>query len=229
MAAVPSGAGYWLVGGDGGIFSLGRTVRGSATTDISPLLVNQLASTGSARQVITVDAPSASSTTATLIAWENDGNGWYQALPAMPAVDGANGWLPAASSRRGRRHHARRHLPVRVHHVRHATQSGHAFAYHQLVCGDWWDEDSASPTYNTFQHVTCGTAPPYAAESEALWTEGNAYPSMAVIDFNTPPTGPYGSGIFLHADVGQPTAGCVSLPSPTSTRCSVGSTRPCRR
>ena len=60
--------------------------------------------------------------------------------------------------------------------------------------------------------MACGTTPPFAGESEALWTEGNAYPSMAVIDYNTPPTGPLGSGIFLHADTGSPTAGCVSLP-----------------
>jgi L,D-peptidoglycan transpeptidase YkuD (ErfK/YbiS/YcfS/YnhG family) len=44
------------------------------------------------------------------------------------------------------------------------------------------------------------------------WTEGDAYPSRAVIDYNTPPTGPLGSGIFLHADTGSPTEGCVSIP-----------------
>ena len=75
------------------------------------------------------------------------------------------------------------------------------------MCGDWWDEDSASPTYNTFQHAACGTTPPFAADSEALWTEGNAYPSMAVIDYNTPPAGPLGSGIFLHAEHRVPDRG----------------------
>ena len=55
---------------------------------------------------------------------------------------------------------------------------GTRFAYHQLVCGDWWDEDPASPTYNTFQHVACGTTPPFGGDSEALWTEGNAYPAL---------------------------------------------------
>jgi L,D-peptidoglycan transpeptidase YkuD (ErfK/YbiS/YcfS/YnhG family) len=89
---------------------------------------------------------------------------------------------------------------------------GTLFPYHQLVCGDWWDEDPASAGYNTFQHVACGSEPSFGGDSEALWTEGNAYPSMAVIDFNTPSTGPIGSGIFLHADVGAPTQGCVSLP-----------------
>jgi L,D-peptidoglycan transpeptidase YkuD (ErfK/YbiS/YcfS/YnhG family) len=32
-----------------------------------------------------------------------------------------------------------------------------------------------------------------------------------VIDYNTPAAGAYGSAIFLHADTGAPTAGCVSL------------------
>jgi L,D-peptidoglycan transpeptidase YkuD (ErfK/YbiS/YcfS/YnhG family) len=60
--------------------------------------------------------------------------------------------------------------------------------------------------------VACGTTPPFGGDSEALWTEGNAYPSVAVVNFNTPPTGAFGSGIFLHADTGAPTTGCVSLP-----------------
>src|SRR3954451_9635115 len=31
--------------------------------------------------------------------------------------------------------------------------------YHRRVCGDWWNEDARSPTYNAFRHVTCGTSP----------------------------------------------------------------------
>ena len=50
-----------------------------------------------------------------------------------------------------------------------AANPGVRLAYHQLVCGDWWDEDPASPTYNTFRHVACGTQPPFRGDSEALW------------------------------------------------------------
>jgi hypothetical protein len=37
-----------------------------------------------------------------------------------------------------------------------ASDPGVRFRYHRLVCGDWWNEDVSSATYNTFQHVRCG-------------------------------------------------------------------------
>ena len=90
--------------------------------------------------------------------------------------------------------------------------------YHHLVCGDWWDEDPYSAQYNRFVHVSCDSTPPFAAWSEALWTETTAYPYFAVIDYNDNPTisGPDapGSGIFLHAWMGEPTEGCVALRIP---------------
>lgn len=94
--------------------------------------------------------------------------------------------------------------------------------YHRLVCGDWWDEDPYSPQYNRFVHVACGTTPAFAAWSEALWTETRAYPYFAVIDYNDDPTvageDAPGSGIFLHAWMGEPTEGCVALQLPDLLR-----------
>jgi L,D-peptidoglycan transpeptidase YkuD (ErfK/YbiS/YcfS/YnhG family) len=215
MAPAPASGGYWLVAADGGIFTFGgATFDGSATADLNPPLVDQLASTGGAQQVIIVDAPDATSTTATLTAYENDRGGWYEAFGPMPAVDGANGWLPAASRTDGDNTTPEGLYAIGPTMYGTDADPGTQFPYHQLVCGDWWDEDPTSPTYNTFQHVACGTTPPFAGNSEALWTEGNAYPSMAVIDFNTPPSGAFGSGIFLHVNTGAPTQGCVSLPLP---------------
>jgi L,D-peptidoglycan transpeptidase YkuD (ErfK/YbiS/YcfS/YnhG family) len=87
--------------------------------------------------------------------------------------------------------------------------------YHQLVCGDWWDEDPTSPLYNTFQHVPCGQSPPFGGGSEALWTETLPYPVFAVVDYNVDPViAGAGSAIFVHADTGAATTGCVSLPLP---------------
>ncbi len=97
-----------------------------------------------------------------------------------------------------------------------ANPGGLHMAYHHLVCGDWWDEDPYSPRYNRFVHVACGSTPPFASWSEALWTETEVYPYFAVINFNDDPVvaGPNapGSGIFLHAWQGGPTEGCVALP-----------------
>jgi L,D-peptidoglycan transpeptidase YkuD (ErfK/YbiS/YcfS/YnhG family) len=213
LAATPSGQGYWEVARDGGIFNFGNAAfEGSATADINPLLVDQLASTDGAQQVIVVDAPSAASTTATLYTFENDGSGWHQVFAPMPAVNGLDGWLPGPQRVEGDGTTPEGIFGIGATMYGVDANPGTKFPYHQLVCGDWWDEDPSSSTYNTFEHVACGSTPPFAGDSEALWTEGDAYPSMAVINFNTPPTGDQGSGIFLHADIGSPTNGCVSLP-----------------
>ena len=89
---------------------------------------------------------------------------------------------------------------------------GVAFRYHRLGCGDWWDEDSSSTTYNTFRHVRCGTSPPFGGGSEALWRVTVAYRLFAVIQYNVAPAVPgRGSAIFLHVDNGRATNGCVSI------------------
>jgi L,D-peptidoglycan transpeptidase YkuD (ErfK/YbiS/YcfS/YnhG family) len=43
-----------------------------------------------------------------------------------------------------------------------APNPGVGYAYHRIVCGDWWVDDSSSLFYNRFRHVPCGTQPlPY--------------------------------------------------------------------
>ena len=93
-----------------------------------------------------------------------------------------------------------------------AGDPGLALAYHHLVCGDWWDEDPRSPTYDEFRHVACGRAPPFGGGSEALWRATVAYRYFAVIEDNAARVPGRGSGIFLHVDTGHATNGCVSLP-----------------
>ena len=93
-----------------------------------------------------------------------------------------------------------------------APNPGVALRYHRLACGDWWDEDPSSPTYNSFRHVACGLAPPFRGGSEALWRISPQYRYFAVIDYNAGPVVPgRGSAIFLHVAAGAP-AGCVRLP-----------------
>ena len=91
--------------------------------------------------------------------------------------------------------------------------------YHRLTCGDWWDEDPGSPTYNSFRHIACGATPPFRGGSEALWRVAVAYRDFAVISYNTGPVVPgRGSAIFLHDSTGGSTNGCVSLPRPELLR-----------
>jgi L,D-peptidoglycan transpeptidase YkuD (ErfK/YbiS/YcfS/YnhG family) len=85
--------------------------------------------------------------------------------------------------------------------------------YHRLRCGDWWDEDARSSTYNRFRHLRCGATAPFRGGSEPLWRATVAYREFAVIRYNDAPALPgRGSAIFLHDDTGHATNGCVSLP-----------------
>jgi L,D-peptidoglycan transpeptidase YkuD (ErfK/YbiS/YcfS/YnhG family) len=96
---------------------------------------------------------------------------------------------------------------------------GVRLAYRRLRCGDWWDEDPSSPTYNTFRHVACGATPRFGGGSEALWRATVAYREFAVVQYNPAPAIPgAGSAIFLHDDTGHATNGCVSLPRPELLR-----------
>jgi L,D-peptidoglycan transpeptidase YkuD (ErfK/YbiS/YcfS/YnhG family) len=176
-----------------------------------PNLAESLASTAGASQIVTVDAPAYAAVTATVSLWQRQGNCWTLANGPWQGMLGFHGFSDS-------HHEGDQTTPTGAYSIGPvmygvAPDPGVQYAYHQLVCGDWWDEDPTSPAYNTFQHVPCGQPPPFGGNSEALWQEGNAYPSFAVVDYNTRPVVPgAGSAIFIHADVRGPTVGCVSLP-----------------
>ncbi len=170
-----------------------------------------LASTGSARQVITVESPAADTTVATVELWQRSGRCWTPAGGPWSGYIGYGGFS-------GHKREGDGTTPVGIYGIGpvmygNAPDPGVRYAYHDLVCGDWWDEDPRSAEYNTFQHWQCGQTPPFGGGSEALWTETAAYPSFAVVDYNTDPVvAGAGSAIFVHASTGGPTAGCVSVP-----------------
>ncbi len=89
---------------------------------------------------------------------------------------------------------------------------GVSFRYQRIVCGDWWDEDPSSSSYNEFVALRCGATPRFGGASEALWRVTPAYDYFAVIEYNVNPVRRgAGSGIFLHVSTGIPTTGCISL------------------
>ena len=124
-----------------------------------------LAAAVACTQLIVVDAPSRASTHATLSLQEcgkSAGGPW-------PARVGRNGLSAAHREGDGTTPLGTFRIGPVVYGV--APDPGVRLAYHRLVCGDWWDGDPASPTYNRFRHLRCGTR--LGGNSEALWTIRN--------------------------------------------------------
>ncbi len=177
-----------------------------------PNLANDLHPALAAQQLVTVDAAGTRTTHATLRTWRRSAGCWVAAGGPYPARVGrsglrknrreGDGTTPIGTFRFGRVMYGNDPNP------------GVRFRYRRLRCGDWWNEDSSSPTYNTFQHVPCGRPPPFRTTTPGMWEERVAYPHLAVVEFNMHPVVPgRGSGIFLHAQTGGPTNGCISLRS----------------
>jgi L,D-peptidoglycan transpeptidase YkuD (ErfK/YbiS/YcfS/YnhG family) len=166
-----------------------------------------------AGQLITVDAANYQTSVAEIALWQRKGPCWVLADGPWAGLIGQNGFSDHHREGDGT-------TPTGIYRlgpVVYGNEPNPGFhgRYHRLVCGDWWDEDPTSPAYNTFEHTPCGESPPFGGDSEALWTETNYYPSFAVVEYNADPVVPYaGSAIFVHADTGSATTGCVSTPLP---------------
>jgi L,D-peptidoglycan transpeptidase YkuD (ErfK/YbiS/YcfS/YnhG family) len=164
---------------------------------------------------VTVEASGYGTDVATVTLWQKPSGCWEPAAGPWSGFIGYDGFAAPGQKREGDGK-----TPSGVYGFGpvvygNAANPGVHETYQPIDCGDWWDEDSSSPTYNTFQDLSCSdTNPPFNnGSSEKLWEEANAYPSFAVIDYNTGPiTKGAGSAIFLHASLGHGTAGCVSVP-----------------
>ena len=184
----------------------------TATSTCAAGPANQMKATGGGSQLMTVVASSTGATTATVTLWQRVGACWTVAYGPWSGWVGSNGLSSQKVEGDGT-------APIGLFGISSTfygidPNPGVHGTYHQLVCGDWWDEEPSSPEYNTFEHVnSCSTADPFGGGSEALWTEAPAYDGFAVIEYNTSPIVPgKGSAIFLHVSLGRPTSGCVSLP-----------------
>jgi L,D-peptidoglycan transpeptidase YkuD (ErfK/YbiS/YcfS/YnhG family) len=163
-------------------------------------------------QLVTVQAPPGS-TYATLALWTRHGTCWRRVAGPWQARLGRSGL--SAHKREGDGATPTGTFPIGRTVYGLEPDPGVKLAYHRLQCGDWWVSNPASPAYNRFRHVSCGTRLP---ASEALWTVSPQYRYFAVIDYNTSPVVPgRGSAIFLHVAVAA-TAGCVALREPQLVR-----------
>ena len=183
------------------------------TSVCAPTPADELTSIGTATQLVTVVAPHESSSRGTVQLWQKTGECW---------VAGGGPWA-AWLGRRGvsqDRQEGDRTTPAGLFGFGSvmygvAPNPGVRYRYRRILCGDWWVEDSRSPYYNRFQHVPCGSRPPFRVTDEDLSRSPTAYRHFAFIRYNTDPIVPgRGSGIFLHASTGRPTLGCVSLAAP---------------
>jgi L,D-peptidoglycan transpeptidase YkuD (ErfK/YbiS/YcfS/YnhG family) len=185
---------------------------GSSTTACAPTFASRL-DTGAATQLVTVVAARRASTQGSLRLWVKRGRCWSQLAGPWTAWLGGNGTSPD-------KHEGDRRTPTGIFGflpTMYGIQPdpGVRYRYHRVVCGDWWVEDPASPYYNRFRHVRCGSSPPFRTTSEDMSRSPTAYRHLAVVAYNTSPVVPRrGSGIFLHVSTGRPTLGCVSLPLP---------------
>ena len=173
-------------------------------------LASGLDAPATARQLVTVEAKVLRTTYAELRTWQKVRGCWVAAAGPYTARLGKNGLsanrregdgtTPTGTYRIGRTMYGNEPNP------------GVEFTYRRLRCGDWWDEDPRSRTYNSFQRIRCGVKPPFGGASEGMWQQPKPYPYLAVIEYNMRPAVPgKGSGIFLHAQTGAPTIGCISL------------------
>jgi L,D-peptidoglycan transpeptidase YkuD (ErfK/YbiS/YcfS/YnhG family) len=186
--------------------------RGERAAGCAPNFAGRL-ETGSASQLITVLARTRSSTQGAFRLWAKRGGCWRQVSGPWAAWLGGNGTSPA--KREGDRRTPAGIFGFLPTMYGIAPSPGVHYPYRRVVCGDWWVEDPASPSYNRFRHVRCGSTPPFHTTSEDLSRSPTAYRHFAVIAYNTSPVVPgRGSGIFLHVSTGRPTLGCVSLPLP---------------
>lgn len=155
-------------------------------------------------QMIMVTAPVATSTTATLTAFEKDAEGkWKPVIGPTKAFLGEKGMGKAQDN---------------VYRTPEGTfpldqafgrqeNPGTKMKYFQTTPRDWWDSNEKSPTYNT--HVVSDTSP--GGDSENLYNTGPMYDYAVNINHNPSRTPGDASAIFLHVTDGNPTMGCVAI------------------
>jgi L,D-peptidoglycan transpeptidase YkuD (ErfK/YbiS/YcfS/YnhG family) len=159
---------------------------------------------GAAERVVVVSASSLRTTHATARTYARDGDRWRRVRGAMPARLGAGGLRSARARREGDGT-----TPIGTYGFVHGFGSQPdpgvtGFGWRRLTPRSCWSGRPAD--YNRWlEQRPC--------PGEDLWASARvAYRYAVVIDFNyRRPVFGRGSGIFLHAQTGRPTRGCVSL------------------
>jgi L,D-peptidoglycan transpeptidase YkuD (ErfK/YbiS/YcfS/YnhG family) len=157
-------------------------------------------------QLVTVIAASYGATQAELTAYSRVDGQWRRVFGPWTAWIGRNGMAPPGAKREGDGRTPSGTFGFGFF-FGVDPNPGVRFPYRSIHPYDFWDDDPASPLYNLW--VDDLQANP-GADPEPM--DVSAYDYGAVIAYNTARTPGLGSAIFLHINIGMPTAGCVTLP-----------------
>jgi L,D-peptidoglycan transpeptidase YkuD (ErfK/YbiS/YcfS/YnhG family) len=158
-------------------------------------------------QLVTVVAASYGVTQAELTAYQQAGGQWRRVFGPWVAWIGRNGMAPPGAKREGDGRTPSGTFGFGFFFGVDPDPGVH-FPYRRVNAFDVWDDDPSSPLYNEW--VDDRYANP-GADPEPM--DVSAYDFGAVIGYNTARTPGLGSAIFLHLNIGMPTAGCVTLPA----------------
>lgn len=192
---------------------LGFTGIAAAALALVGCSMNVNASTVSAsgseagRELIVVRATSPHATTATFTAYRVVGQTRVRVFGPWTAHVGYNGIAPAGQKREGDGRTPSGTFGFSFFFGLKKSPGVH-FPYRPIHSYDYWDDDPASPLYNTWVDTRSNDAgqAPEPMETRPQYNYG------AVIGYNTARTPGLGSAIFLHVARNGPTTGCVSLP-----------------
>ncbi len=157
-------------------------------------------------QLVTVVAASYGATQAELTAYRWAEGQWRRVYGPWTAWIGRNGMAPPGAKREGDGRTPSGTFGFQFF-FGVDPDPGVLFPYRRVHAFDFWDDDPASPLYNEWvddRYADPGVNP------EPM--DVTAYDYGAVIGYNTARTPGLGSAIFLHVNIGTPTAGCVTLP-----------------
>ncbi|MGY1620597.1 L,D-transpeptidase family protein [Geodermatophilus sp. SYSU D00965] len=165
-------------------------------------------------QVVTVSAPSATSTYATVEAWSRQPDGRYKRVARFPNARIGSAGMGAASESVAR-------TPVgqfRLNQPFGIKPDPGVAGYHRVDRNDVWTGSTGS-VINQHRRCAPGTCPASYGSIERLSNYPGAYDYAAFIGYNAP--SPYGTGavrgkgsaFFLHVKNSRATAGCVAVSS----------------
>jgi len=181
-------------------------VLAAASSAASVRLAAASAARPTSDQLVTVTAASYGATQAELTAYQRSDGHWRRVFGPWIAWIGRNGMAPPGGKREGDGRTPSGRFGFQFFFGVDRNPGVH-FPYRRVYSYDAWDDDLASTLYNEWVDERYGNP---GADPEPM--DVSAYDYGAVIAYNLARTPGLGSAIFLHINIGTPTAGCVTLP-----------------